>query len=79
MYKYWYWTDARLATRREKLEKLMRDKKDNYIIQLTDCFIDIRNKTTMQGIYTDSLKIAKRWILKDMDEGGQKKNDGTIQ
>ena len=68
MSNYWYWTDARLEKRYKILEKLMEDKRDDYTINLTDCFIDIRNKTTMQGIYTDSLKIAKRWIVKDMEE-----------
>ena len=59
-------TDKQLERRYTILEKLMEDKRNYYAINLNYTFISIRNKTTMQGIYTDSLQSAKRWIVKDM-------------
>lgn len=60
-------TDAQLQRRYNILTKLTGDKRDNYTINLDDTYIQIRNNTTLEGIRTDSLQSAKRWIKKDMD------------
>ena len=61
-------TDNQLEKRYKILEKLIENERDNYTISLNDTFISIRNKATMQGIETDSLQHAKRWIAKNMEE-----------
>ena len=48
------------------LERIIGEKRCNYSINLDNAIIDIRKNVTMEGIYTDSLKVAKNWIKKDM-------------
>lgn len=61
-------TESQIERRSEILNKLFVSKKDrdNYNIYFLDSFIDIRNKKTLDGIYTDSLKDAKKWITEDL-------------
>lgn len=61
-------TENRLEKRYGILKAETKDKRNNYTIHLDNSFISIRNIKTNEGIYTDSLKIAKRWIRKDMEE-----------
>ena len=60
-------TERQLERRYSILENLMEDKRDNYNIKLDRSFISIRSKRTNDGIYTDSLQLAKKWIRKDME------------
>lgn len=58
-------TDNQIEKRYKILVNLLGKKRDDYSIQLDNIFISIRNKNTLEGIYTDSLRIAKRWIRSD--------------
>ena len=60
-------TENQLERRYRILEAQTRDKRNNYSIHLDNSFISIRNNKTKEGIYTDSLRVAKRWIRKDME------------
>lgn len=59
-------TEGQLERRYRILENLFADKRNNYSIRLDGSFISIRNILTLEGIYTDSLQYAKRWIVKDI-------------
>lgn len=59
-------TEGQLERRYRILEKLLSDKRYNYTITLDGDFISIRNNITLEGVYTDSLQCAKRWITKDV-------------
>ena len=59
-------TEGQLEKRYRILENLLADKRSNYSIRLNGSFISIRNISTLEGIYTDSLQDAKRWIAKDV-------------
>lgn len=61
-------TDNQLLRRYKILENVCSEKRNNYSIRLDGSSISIRNTKTQEGIYTDSLQNAKRWILKDMEE-----------
>lgn len=61
-------TDNQLLRRYKILENVCSEKRNNYSIRLDGSFISIRNNKTKEGIYTDDLQQAKRWILKDMKE-----------
>lgn len=61
-------TENRIEKRYNILVNLTENKRNNYNIQLQDCFISIRNNATSEGIYTDSLQSAKRWLIKDMNK-----------
>ena len=58
-------TDKQLERRYNILLKLVDDERANYTINLNDTSIYIRNNTTLDGIFTDSLQTAKKWIRKD--------------
>lgn len=60
-------TENQIERRYSILEKLLADKRNNYSINLDGYSISIRNNNTLEGIYTDSLQKAKRWILKDIN------------
>lgn len=59
-------TENQIERRYYILERIIGEKRCNYSINLDNAIIDIRNNVTMEGIYTDSLKVAKNWIKKDM-------------
>lgn len=59
-------TEGQLEKRYDILENLLADKRCNYSIRLDGDSISIRNNVTLEGIYTDSLQEAKRWIVKDL-------------
>ena len=61
-------TDAQLQRRYNIITKLMGDRRNDYTINLDDTYIRIRNTSTLEGIRTDSLQSAKKWIKKDMEE-----------
>lgn len=61
-------TENRIEKRYNILTKLAGSKRDSYNIQLQGSFISIRNNATLEGIYTDNLQSAKRWIIKDMNK-----------
>ena len=65
-------TGNQLERRYAILENFLADKRDNYNIWLSGSFIDIRNKKTLEGIYTDSLQTAKRWLTKDIKSNNRK-------
>lgn len=59
-------TEGQLEKRYKILENLLNDKRWKYSIQLYCSFISIRNNMTLDGVYTDSLQYAKRWIVNDL-------------
>ena len=59
-------TEGQIERRYSILENLLDDKRCNYTVTLDGDFISIRNNVTSEGIYTDSLQCAKRWIAKDV-------------
>lgn len=59
-------TENQIERRYYILERIIGEKRCNYSINLDNAIIDIRKNVTMEGIYTDSLKVAKNWIKKDM-------------
>ncbi len=59
-------TENQLEKRSTILSNLLGKNRNNYVIKLDGSFISIRNKSTLKGIYTDSLQVAKRWIVKDI-------------
>ena len=61
-------TDSQLERRYNILTKLMEDKRNNYTVNLDNTYIQIRNSSTLEGLCTDSMKSAKQWIIKDMEE-----------
>ena len=60
-------TERQLERRYKILEDLTGDKRNDYSIKLEGSFITIRSIKTDDGIYTDSLQSAKKWIRKDME------------
>lgn len=62
-------TENQMERRYDILGSLMYGKRWKYSIKLIGSFIDIKNNVTLEGIYTDDLQAAKRWIKKDMKEG----------
>lgn len=67
-------TESQLERRRNSLEMVLEDKESQYSIWLVDSFIDIRNQRTQEGVYTDSLQYAKRWILNDIKKNNQRRD-----
>ena len=59
-------TERHLERRYNVLENLTGNKRNDYSINLDSSFITVRNEKTEDGIYTDSLRSAKRWIRKDI-------------
>ena len=63
-------TDYHLEKRYSILEAVCGENRNNYSIRLDCSFISIRNNKTSEGIYTDSLNKAKRWLKKDLKREG---------
>lgn len=61
-------TEGQLERRYRILESLLGGKRWRYSIRLDGSFIIIRNQRSQEGLYTDSLPYAKRWIKKDMNK-----------
>ena len=59
-------TEKQLEKRMDILNNLLSAQREKYTIRLDRSFISIRNNSTKEGIYTDSLQAAKRWLVKDM-------------
>ena len=59
-------TERQIERRYKILENLTGDKRNDYSIKLDGSFITVRNEKTADGIYTDSLQSAKRWIRKNI-------------
>lgn len=63
-------TDYQLEKRYSILESVCGENRDDYSIRLDGSSISIRNTKTSEGIYTDSLSKAKRWLANNKKEGG---------
>lgn len=59
-------TDNQLLRRYKILENVCCERRSDYSIHLDGSFISIRNNKNHDGIYTDSLQYAKRWLVKDI-------------
>lgn len=60
--------EYQLERRYKILEDICGEKRNNYSINLREIFISIRNIKSGEGIYTDSLRKAKSWIIKDKEQ-----------